>query len=264
MLPVSSATATITADGYADNTSEVTPVPISRHSTFISNVELVAGKFYRNVPVTLTKGGELLSGSVTAIDGDIITSFGIQTDNTITIPARYTVTLCNVNIYNPEGSPCIKCLGNATIILEGTNKVMGGFASSGIQAGPLGSTLTIGGSGSLTATGGDYAAGIGSGMDSSCGNITITGGTITATGGMRAAGIGSGDGGVCGNITITNTVTRVAAYKGTDAPYSIGRGAGSSSCGTITIGGTTYYNGTNFLNSGETILSQSPFTYPTP
>ncbi len=232
-----------------------------------TKASLEAGKFYRNVPVTLTKGAiggiDLRQGSVTASDGDIITSFGIPTANTITIPDGYTVTLRNVNIdaSSSTKSAGIICQGDATIILEGTNSVVGEEDFPGIQAGPSGSTLTISGGGSLTAQGGKYAAGIGSGYEGACGNITITGGIIEATGSEKAAGIGCGRNGACHNITITNTVTRVTAHKGSGAPFSIGQGDGGiSRCGTITIGGTTYYDGRNFLNNGQHILRQS-FTY---
>ena len=48
--------------------------------------------------------------------------------------------------------------------------------------------------------------GIGGGLAISYGNIFIEGGTITATDGQYAAGIGSGNSGRCGNITIGGTV----------------------------------------------------------
>ena len=59
---------------------------------------------------------------------------------------------------------------------------------------------------------------------STCGTITISGGTVVATGGDYAAGIGTGEVGNCGNITITGGVTRVTATKGFNAQHSIGRG----------------------------------------
>ena len=59
---------------------------------------------------------------------------------------------------------------------------------------------------------------------STCGTITISGGTVVATGGAFAAGIGTGQIGNCGNITITSGVTRVTATKGVVAQHSIGRG----------------------------------------
>ena len=66
------------------------------------------------------------------------------------------------------------------------------------------------------------------------GYITIEGGTVTATGGMFGAGIGSGYYASCGDITIANTVTKVTATKGTSAPNSIGAGRGGS-VGTVSI-----------------------------
>lgn len=59
---------------------------------------------------------------------------------------------------------------------------------------------------------------------SSCGAIIISGGTVVATGGDHAAGIGTGQIGNCGNITITDGVTRVTATKGGSAQHSIGTG----------------------------------------
>ncbi|MCR5434388.1 MAG: hypothetical protein K6F20_08355 [Bacteroidaceae bacterium] len=157
----------------------------------------------------------------------------------------------------------LNCLGDATIILKGNNKILGTVEYPGIFV-PKGHTLTILGDGSLaasgrgegagigggyrincgnivikggtiTANGGTFAAGIGVGDEATCGNITIEGGTVTATGGKWAAGIGSGYGGSCGDITITTRVTSVTATKGEDAPNSIGYGDGGS-CGTVNIG----------------------------
>ena len=156
-------------------------------------------------------------------------------------------------------------MGDAKIVLDGTNTVKGGYEDYPGVFVPVGKTLTIDGTGSLNAssngygcgigggfniaagnivinggtiiaTGGELAAGIGSGRKSSCGNITITGGTVTATGGKYAAGIGSGAvaGASCGNITIANTVTQVTATKGNGSPDSIGAGY-KGSCGTVTI-----------------------------
>lgn len=223
---------------------------------FATTGSLEAGKFYRNVPITMRPdGGELIDlrdGSVTVSNDCVVTSGGESTDNTITIPDGYTVTLRNVNI-STDLVP-ITCLGDATIILEGTNSVVCDGDAPGIQAGPSGSTLTIRGSGSLTATGGENAAGIGSGFNDVCGGINITGGIITAYGGENAAGIGCGKGGACYDITITSDVTSVTAEKGNNAPYSIGLGYGSPAggCLRITIGGRTY---------GNQGISTSPFTY---
>ena len=132
----------------------------------------------------------------------------------------------------------LTCLGNATITITGTNTVKGLYYKyPAIQAGPIGKTLTINGTGTLTATGGDFAAGIGSGyFYSSCGNITINGGTITASSGDAGAGIGSGClNSLCAAITISGGT--VNASSGVDGA-GIGSGV-SSSCGDITISGGT-------------------------
>jgi hypothetical protein len=217
-----------------------------------------------------------LSSDYTAADGE--TLYGTLAGNyKISIAAGATVTLKDVTIDGSGNYAGINCMGDATIILDGTNNVKG-YSSDypGIYV-PRYKTLTILGTGSLTAIGngcgagiggssdadcgnivieggtiaamgGAHAAGIGSGGYSSCGSITISGGTVTATGGDEAAGIGS-SWGSCGNITITDGVTSVTAIKGFDAYNSIGAGY-HGSCGTVTIGG----------NVGA--ISKSPYTFP--
>ena len=87
--------------------------------------------------------------------------------------------------------------------------------------------------GIVTATGGGFAAGIGSGGRGTCGNITISGGEVTATGGSQAAGVGSGSSGVSAAITISGgkvTATGLVWAAG------VGSGNGGTS-GAITISG---------------------------
>ncbi len=211
----------------------------------------------------------------TAQDGDILN--GELGDNAkISIADGATVTLRNVKI-NENGTwtngnyAGITCEGNANIILENTNTVKGFYKEyPGVQAGPTGTTLTIQGSGTLNATGGSGgAAGIGSGKNASCGNITINGGTIIATGGTKVpsgngtyqggAGIGTGIGSQtisCGLITITDgTVTATGGYN---AP-GIGAGQAQSnanitnSCVGINISGgkVTAVGGENAAGIGS-------------
>jgi hypothetical protein len=162
----------------------------------------------------------------------------------ISIADGATVTLDGVNI-NGSGTwtsgnyAGITCAGDATIILSGTNTVKGFYKDyPGIQA-AAGKTLTINGTGSLTASSNGYSAGIGAGSKNSCGNIEIQGGTITATGGERGAGIGGAYNAGCGNITISGgTVTA------TGGQYGAGIGGGrrftaNVSCGNILISGGT-------------------------
>lgn len=90
--------------------------------------------------------------------------------------------------------------GDATIELDGDNKLKSGSGNAGLEKNKHESkgTLTIkddkGKDGSLTAEGGDDGAGIGGGIGSTGGSITIRGGIIEAVGGSNAAGIGDGAG----------------------------------------------------------------------
>ena len=90
--------------------------------------------------------------------------------------------------------------GDATIELDGDNKLKSGSNNAGLEKNKQESkgTLTIkddkGKDGSLTAEGGEGGAGIGGGAERTGSNITIRGGTIEAVGGAGAAGIGDGAG----------------------------------------------------------------------
>ena len=184
-----------------------------------------------------------LTADYVAQDGDVLTN--ATTTHKVSIAAGATVTLAGV--YISGDSYCIRCLGDATIVLkDGMANTLTSESEvyPALWAGDENTTLTIKGStGVLNVKSGNNCAGIGGGyMNTSktCGNITIEGGVITAQGGSCAPGIGSDKGGAvkCGNITITNGVTRVTAKKGgEEAPYSIGA-SDTGSCGTIIIGCT--------------------------
>ena len=179
--------------------------------------------------------------SYKAQDGDVLTGTLSLNDFGIYIVNGANVTLKDVDI-NSSGtlnnSHGIGCSGDATITLEGTNKVR---ASNSFNAGigfPYNKTLTIQGSGSLEVWGGGNATGIGGTMHDTCGDITITGGTITARGGTNkpSAGIGAGDGHSCGVITISGgNVTAIGGGGGA----GIGSASGTVSCTGISISSGT-------------------------
>ena len=262
-----------------------------------SNINFDKGKIYNITRGTgATVDLSTKSTAYTAQNGETLTGT-LASNVQISIADGATVILNNVNI-NGSGTwttgnyAGITCNGDATIILSGTNTVKGFYQDyPGIYV-PGNKTVTIQGSGSLTAssngsgagigggigfdcgnititggnitaTGGNGRPGIGGGTEA-CGNITITGGTITATGGNAAAGIGGSNEGNCGDITITSGVTRVTATKGNNiSPNSIGAGA-FGTCGTVTIGGTEYWDGSAYKNGGDTYLPTSPLVFPAP
>ena len=288
-----------------------------------TDVKLENGKYY-TIDVNMKKGTvdlSALTADYKAKNGDVL--YGtLPQDIRLSIASGAEVTLHDVTTQKGttvDKYPGIECKGSATINLMGTNQVVGNNSDAGLSV-PEGKTLTIQGDGSLTAQGGNNAAGIGSrykgscgniiisggtvsatggslgagigsgsGSDSSCGNITISGGTVTATcssegagigsgsnascgnitisGGTvtatsnKGAGIGSGNKGKCGSITITDKVTSVTAVRGSDAKCSIGLG-NNGSCGKVTIGGTVYYDGTDFLeDGGRDYLATNPLVY---
>lgn len=195
----------------------------------------------------------------------LIIGTGEPTSNTITIGAGATANLSGVNI--SAGGSAIACSGNATINLaEGTTNRANG--TCGIRIGGSGTTLTINGPGTLYAQSGEYgAAGIGGTDEAMVGNIVINSGEIHATGGYYAAGIGSGhgtytDAASCGTITIHGgTIEARGGYGGA----GIGGGAGRSSYSSITIdgGNVSAYGGTSYgagIGSGGSNTSAGPIT----
>ncbi|SHL85827.1 hypothetical protein SAMN05720487_13412 [Fibrobacter sp. UWT2] len=138
-----------------------------------------------------------VTGNKTLRNGDLVK--GVLGANVkISIADGATVTLNGVTINGVDNIdynwPGITCEGNCNIILaENSRNIVTGFYSSypGIEV-PYNKTLTISGSGYLEANSNGYAAGIGGASHGNVGNIVINGGTIIATGGHSAAGIGCG------------------------------------------------------------------------
>ena len=138
--------------------------------------------------------------------------------------------------------------GNVEIELDGKNELKSGYDRAGLEKNTSDSTGTLtlkddNKDGSLKATGGDSGAGIGGGGqwgDGSGENITITGGSVTATGGKWAAGIGGVGNGK--NITINGGTVNAT---GTDGGAGIGGGSRSSGEAITINGGTVNATGTD-------------------
>ena len=299
--------------------------------------EITANGYVTDIPeveLNVLDLAHITSANRTASNGWVIIGETNVTTTAATIAAGATVALDNVTINGSTSNsrPGIRCNGDATIILNGTNSVNAcGDKYSGIFI-QEGFTLTIEGHGSLDvrsngaagiggcrqptndggnivinsgtinatgggdgagigccynrscgnivinggtiiATGSGNGAGIGGSTYSTCGDITINGGTITATGAGEAAGIGSAYiSSYCGAVTITTGVTSVTATKGSGnlCLCSIGKGSRvneghaestQSHCGTVTIGGTIYWDGSDYQNGGAAYLQQATITY---
>ena len=174
-----------------------------------------------------------------------ITTDGGRTDNTLTIEGGTTgakVTLSNVNIETTSDA-AVSVSGNVELVIAGTNTLHSGTDHAGVEKADDNGTLTISGSGTLNAYGGESGAGIGSGSQKGCSNIEIESGIINAHGGQWGAGIGSGNvgnrPGVLGGSYITINGGDVTAYGGSEAA---GIGGGFKGNGKdITINGGTVH-----------------------
>lgn len=155
--------------------------------------------------------------------------------------------------------------GDVTIS-GGTINATGGILAAGIGGGAYGNgTVTITG-GDITAKGGDKGAGIGGGQGAipkdtligGNGTVTISGGTITeATGGEMAAGIGSGYQGL-GTVTIEGDAV-IKNAQGGEAGAGIGSGTDGDS--NILIRGNAIIENAESKTGGAGIGSGQGFLY---
>ena len=194
--------------------------------------------------------------------------------------AKANITLDNVNVEtrkNPEGTKytdeeggaamSVKGDGSTTVELDGNNTLTSGFTHAGLEkndsdcSGSLTITDQTGDRGSLTATGGQFAAGIGSGGSTTNGehknvsDITIDGAAeIHAEGGFTGAGIGAGRGGDASDLTITGDSKVYAHGSGDDGN---GSGAGIGSGGGRRDFGPTHNADKITINGNATVEAKS-------
>ena len=216
-----------------------------------------------SVTVIATESGQTVThGSNAAVPDDapviVQSNSETPTTNTVTVKAEENatanVTLDGVNINTGEyGNAAVQTTGagNVTIELDGENTVQSGEDYAGVDKDNTGALVitntdevTEEDPGSLTATGGQWGAGIGggkSGPDAS--NITVTGNAVvTATGGRYGAGIGGGHAGA-GNTGDGENITIKENAHVTASSQHFGAGIGGGTWGdgsNITISDNAY------------------------
>lgn len=174
--------------------------------------------------------------------------------NTITVINNFAdkvlnLTLKDVKIdvsdtgdWNQKGKAALSVQGkgNVEIELDGDNELKSGTDRAGLEKTSAG-TLTLKDdnkeAGSLTATGGVSAAGIGGGNGDGAENITITGGTVNAAGGSSGAGIGGGAEGSGSKVTVSGAAQVTTTAGKSDRYNMYGAGATIGSGGNRTPGG---------------------------
>ncbi|HPL26856.1 MAG TPA: fibronectin type III domain-containing protein [Anaerolineae bacterium] len=190
--------------------------------------------------LTFMQDGTYLVSMTTA--GATTTTDRIVVANGVTA----NITLNGVAIQLPAGCAFNIAGAAVNLTLTGNNTLQSGAHSAGLSC-PIGAALTISGSGSLTASGGEYGAGIGGGLAGGCGAVTISSGTVTASGGRGdwggAAGIGSG-----ANCTEENGGGIVTISGGTVTAH--GAASGGAGIGGGGFDGCAGYGGTVFISGG--------------
>ncbi|MBQ8790237.1 MAG: fibronectin type III domain-containing protein, partial [Ruminiclostridium sp.] len=235
---------------YAYVTAENHTVKVGDTSTLYEYLngaftEMVHGT---DLSVSATNSGETLVHGVDYTYSSATGILTVLTDKALTIantnPSTPTtnsivvadgvsanITLAGVNINAISGAAFTiaeNSTGDVTLTLAdgSVNTLKGASYYAGLQkngADENVGTLTICGTGSLSAQGGTDGAGIGGANNRSTGNITISGGVVvTATGGVGSAGIGGGYGGSAEDITITDN----AVVTATGDTYGAGIGGG--------------------------------------
>ena len=207
--------------------------------------------------VNLNSNGD---GAALEVQGNSATNTSDNVTATIKLKGENILTTLSTNyagLQLSNGANVILENGAAESEAVGSLTVTGGDKGAGIGSGNYGTAgnITID-SGTVTATGGIYAAGIGSGhgkdgnnnRKSTAGNITIIGGKVTVKAGERAAGIGSGWWGIIGNITISDGEITAETSNADSYGNGAGIGAGRTGlAGNIDItGGTIKSTGSNY------------------
>ena len=164
---------------------------------------------------------------------------GESTQHNLTITgdssAAANVYLNNLKITSSDAAVSVS--GDVVLIVEGESELHSGKNHAGVEKANDNGTLTIIGSGKLSAYGGESGAGIGGGNSGAGSKIVIESGTIEAHGGNWGAGIGGGHSGAGSYITIRGG--NVKAIPGAEAA---GIGGGFKGNGTdISIEGGTVY-----------------------
>ena len=196
-----------------------------------------------DIKVTVSEGVQyVVQGNGSPEECSALVVSGESTQHNLTITgdssAAANVYLNNLKITSSDAAVSVS--GDVVLIVEGESELHSGKNHAGVEKANDNGTLTIIGSGKLSAYGGESGAGIGGGNSGAGSKIVIESGTIEAHGGNWGAGIGGGHSGAGSYITIRGG--NVKAIPG-------GEAAG--------IGGGFMGNGTDISIEGGTVHAES-------
>ncbi|MBQ7996524.1 MAG: hypothetical protein IJ249_02520 [Paludibacteraceae bacterium] len=237
--------------------------------------EILTGYLYDNYKISIADGATVVLKDVTIEGTDEMqyswAGLSCLGDATLILEGEnYVQGFYNYypGIHIPYGKTLtIQGTGSLEVKCSKTENGAGSGIGGGIIYSPKTMPLSYGNvvieGGTINAIGG-YAGiggGLGAGSEYPCngGNITITGGKVYAEGyGIFGTAIGPGLGVSGGEVTIANSVSSVTANMEEKCLFGESH---ASSCGPITIGGTIYWDGTNYQNGGNDILQQKSYTF---
>ena len=197
-----------------------------------------------DIKVTVSNGVQyVVQGNGSPEECSALVVSGESTQHNLTIKggssAAANVYLNNLKITSSDAAVSVS--GDVVLIVEGESELHSGKNHAGVEKANDNGTLTITGSGKLSAYGGESGAGIGSANQTDVSNIVIESGTINAYGGYTGngwgAGIGGGNNGNASNITISGG--NVTAVGGSEAA-GIGGGISASASNITITGGVVY------------------------
>lgn len=197
-----------------------------------------------DIKVTVSEGVQyVVQGNGSPEECSALVVSGESTQHNLTITgdssAAANVYLNNLKITSSDAAVSVS--GDVVLIVEGESELHSGKDHAGVEKANDSGTLTITGSGTLSAYGGESGAGIGSANQTDVSNIVIESGTINAYGGYTGngwgAGIGGGNNGNASNITINGG--NVTAVGGSEAA-GIGGGISASASNITITGGVVY------------------------
>ena len=183
--------------------------------------------------VTITLNGVSISG--------VSCAFDIQSGSV-------TLNLTGDNTLTSTGAAGLHVANGASVTINGPGSLTA--TSQGEEGSGIGgnkrenSGAVVIESGTITAKGADFGAGIGGGGHANA-NVTINGGSVTANAGNAGAGIGGGTGweGGAGSVTINGGFVKAEGKGG--AGIGCGDEGGHNAPGTITITGGTIESHSN-------------------
>ena len=225
-----------------------------------------------DIKVTVSNGVQYVvqgNGSPEECSALVVSGESAQYNLKITGDGSAAANVYLNNLKITSDGAAVSVSGDVVLIVEGESELHSGKNHAGVEKANDNGTLTIIGSGKLSAYGGESGAGIGGGNSGAGSKIVIESGTIEAHGGHWGAGIGGGNGGAGSYITIRGGNVKAipggeaagigGGFKGNGTDISIEGGtvhaeSGGGSGGTAAIGGGRVEgNGENIQITGGDI-----------